>query len=94
MILIPKLKYEHLRRLQNNDECVQNDTSNHEDKETKDKSLNLYKNPQEANHNTGNEIHDLQSGGAYISKIKTVSGPPDLSRTKRKRQKNIPWLTY
>lgn len=90
MILIPKLKYEYLKRLQNDDECVQNDK--HEDQQTKDKSLNVCKNSRETNSNTGNQVHDLQSGGAYISKIKTVSGPPGVSR--RKRHKNIPWLTY
>jgi hypothetical protein len=92
MILLPKLKYEHLRRLRNEDECVQND--NHKDQKTENKSLNVSTSPQETNTNTGDEMPDVQSGGAYISKIKTVSGPPGVSRTKRKRQKNIPWLTY
>jgi hypothetical protein len=92
LILIPKLKYEHLRRLQNDDESVQND--NPEDQKTENKSLDVSKSPQETNSNTGNEMLNVQSGGAYISKIKTVSGPPGFSRTKRKRQKNIPWLTY
>lgn len=82
MILIPKLKYEHLRRLQNDEEYIQNDISNHEDQKTKDNPINVCKHPQEMNSSTGNEMHDLQSGDAYVSKIKTVAGPPGVSRTK------------
>ena len=93
MILIPKIKYEHLRKIQNDEQCVQKDLSNHEDHKT-NTTQSTCATHRESNSNTVNEMHEEQSGGAYVSNMKTVDGPPGVSRTKRKRQKKISWLTY
>ena len=85
MILVPKLKYEHLlQKLGKNEEPVKPDTviddqihaENTETDTTRSKSID----------------DTSQTGSGYVSKTKTIGKPPGVAM--KRRRKHIPWLSY
>lgn len=87
MILVPKLKYEHLKKIKNKEEPVKPDTVN-DDKDQRqmsEKTLTA---------TTMNEsINDTsQTGTSYTSRTQTIGKPPGVPMKRRK--KHISWLTY
>lgn len=88
MILVPKLKYEHLlKTIENNQEPVKPDTANNHMNHKQMNGNNL-------DYTTKSEsINDTtQTGGGYIGRMKTIGKPPGVSVKRRK--KHIPWLIY
>lgn len=84
LILIPKLKYERLLRNCENT-C---DTPKIPTGESTSKI-------DETNRNETSSKTDLQSGSGYVIRRKTVGKPPGLlNPSKKKKKKNIPWLSY
>jgi hypothetical protein len=85
MILVPKLKYEHLlKKLENTEESIKQDITN-----TSNEQI-----PKDTSHDTAMEpMNDTpQTGSGYISRRKIIGKPPGVSMKRRKKQ--IPWLTF
>ena len=88
MILVPKLKYEHLlKNLASNEESMKPDTMNN-----KDEGQQLPERTQDDT-TTSDSNHDTsQIGSGYVSRRKTIGKPPGV--TMKQRKKHVPWLTY
>lgn len=85
MILVPKLKYEHLlQKLENTEESVKQTIAN-----TSNEQI-----PKDVSNDVAVEsMNDVsQTGSGYIGRRKTIGKPPGVSMKKRKKQ--IPWLTF
>lgn len=82
MILLPKLKYEHLLKKIRKDEDTVSD-----DQRQEIPGNNL-------TDTTRSESIDVtsQTGSGYVSRTKTIGKPPGLPMKRRK--KHIPWLSY
>lgn len=87
MILVPKLKYDRLLEKvdQKSEQLLSTDTQ-----ETPN-SITENQNVKDSEDNT---VSLLQSGSGYVSKKKNIGKPPGIPDVRRKKKKNIPWLTY
>lgn len=80
MILVPKLKYEHLL---------------HKLDHTKDQSTQAVLETTKSSENITDQLDDtnkLQTGTGYVS-TKKVGRPPGITNVRRKK-KHTPWITY
>lgn len=86
MILVPKLKYEHLlKTIENNEVPVQPDTAYDDKKLINENTLD--------DTSKSESINDTsQTGSGYISRTQSVGKPPGVPVKRRK--KHIPWLNY
>lgn len=88
MILVPKLKYEHLlKKIEDKEEPVNPDTMNDskDEKQMPEKTL-TDTTPSESINDTS------QTGSGYVSRTQPIGKPPGLTMKRRKKQ--VPWLTY
>ena len=87
MILLPKLKYEHLlKKIGENEESIKPDTVNDDQRQQIPENTLTDTTRSESIDNTS------QTGSGYVSKTKTIGKPPGVSMKRRK--KHIPWLSY
>ena len=87
MILVPKVKYEHLlKHIENKEEPVKQDTVNDKDKKQMSGDTLTDTTMSESINDTS------QRGNGYVSRTKAIGKPPGVSIKRRK--KHIPWLSY
>lgn len=89
MILVPKLKYEHLlKKIGNNEESVKPETVN----DDKDQRQQISESTLDDT-TMSESIHGTsQTGSGYVSRTKIIGKPPGVPMKRRK--KRTPWLTY
>lgn len=84
LILVPKLKYDRLvdKADQNSKQLRPTDIQDSSDLLTENQPNREEKN------------NFLQTGKGFVSKKKNIGKPPGIPDVRRKKKKNIPWLTY
>lgn len=81
-ILVPKLKYDRF-------------VGQHAEQLSSTETQNTPNFPKELMGDKEDKNNMLQAGGGFVSKKQTIGRPPGISDGRRKKKnKNIPWLTY
>lgn len=88
IILVPRIKYEHLLKLiEDNEERVKPDAKD----KYKDHTQMTENNQDDIKHSESTSTFS-QVGSGYVRRTRTIGKPPGV--TVKRLKKHIPWITY